>query len=666
MNARASGILLLSGMAVFLLAKLYLVILTTSALAIPRLGDDSLVYLWNGKLVYAERADLIPALRDIAEQFDLQDGAANTDWMRSNVAQRTLPSNMTPSHSLLTRAALLITEDLRWAFATTELVGIGLMAAGMAWLLFEIAGSAAAGIALLLMAFAILPNQGIYSFIPSTFALSCSLILWAYLWRRHRRASAIGTGLAALAILGLHPIAKLYVAITPALYWLRLGQWSAWRGPALWRITLACGLSISLALILPLLFPSLRPPPSNIMGRLNVLDGALNNLDAVMGLAWDPVVKYNLPWIFMLAGAILFAPRLFLTWPFGALTAGLVALLGVSLLFWLPGYPGELFSRIWVLFVLLTSAIGARFMLDQWARPGLRQRLFKWLFVALMVLSALAWVFKYVPSVMNWRTEVIDEPLVAAELKSFPDEATLLYAETNIALQASLLLGADRLGAIAYPMLAGTPSLDALIKQRNPAAIVLPSEPKLNSLAQARYKWFKKRRQGLYFPVVREFQLSRHDGLPFRNLRLRMESEPGVRLEIPWQAMDAEGRLLSLGRIGVGSKVAMPALPPTAETLRFDLPDAPVWLTGLETGEATELVHWPWHTGWRLDYLLRQKDKSPLSIELGVAALLESYGAEELMRHVDPIASVLSDRGGLIFLRTRYANSAKSGHAETP
>ena len=654
MNARASRILFLSGMAVFLLAKLYLVTLTTAAVAIPRLGDDALVYLWKGKLAFTEQAVPIPALLDIAEQFHLQEGAANTDWMRSNVAQRTLPSNMMPTHSLLTRAAFSITEDLRWAFATTELVGIGLMAAGMAWLLFEIAGSAAAGIALFAMAFAILPNQGIYSFIPSTFALSCSLILWAYLWRRCEHASAIGVGLAALAILGLHPIAKLYVAITPALYWLRLGQWSAWRGPALWRITLACGLSISLALILPLLFPSLRPPPSNIMGGLNVLDGALSNLDAVMGLAWDPVVKYNLPWAFMLAGAILFAPRLFLTWPFGALTAGLVALLGVSLLFWLPGYPGELFSRIWVLFVLLTSAIGARFMLDQWARPGLRQKVFKWLFVALMVLSALVWVFKYVPTVMNWRTEVVDEPLVAAELKSFPEGATLLYAETNVALQASLLLGADRLGAIAYPMLAGTPSLDALIQQRKPAAIVLPPEPKLNSLAQARYKWFLKRRQGLFSGVVSHFTISRNQGMPLADMHLLVEgnAEP-----MHWEATDATGNTIARGKTASSSESAWMALDisDAAEAVHFTLADANGWILGISAGAPKHKVYWPWETGWALTYGIRGKspDKN-VRLEFSPQSLLARVDAQELRLYVDPQHPVQSDAGGLVFLRTHY------------
>lgn len=619
----------------------------TSALAIPRLGDDALVYLWK-----ASDASYTPetsALSDLKAQTSL----GHNNWEIERVALRTF-GHITPTYDFILRFGLDLAGDLRIAFASVEMLGVILMTIGMGWFLFEIAGPAIAGIAMLPMAFAILPNQGIYSFIPSTFALSCSLILWAYLWRRREHASAVGIGLAVLAILGLHPIAKVYVAITPALYWLRLGQWSAWRGPALWRITLACGLSISLALILPLLFPSLRPPPSNIMGGLNFLEGALNNLDAVMGLAWDPVVKYNLPWAFMLAGAILFAPCLFLTWPFGTLTAGLVALLGVSLLFWLPGYPGELFSRIWVLFVLLTSAIGARFMLDQWARQGPRQKVFKWLFVALMVLSALVWVFKYVPSAMNWRTEIIDEPLVAAELKSFPEGATLLYAETNVALQASLLLGADRLGAIAYPMLAGTPSLDALIQQRKPAAIVLPPEPKLNSLAQARYKWFLKRRHGLFSGVVSHFTISRNQGMPLADMHLLVE---GNAESMHWEATDATGNTIARGKTAWSSESAWMALDisDAAEAVHFTLPDANGWIFGISAGAPKHKVYWPWETGWALTYGIRGKspDKN-VRLEFSAQSLLARVDAEVLELYVDPQHPVQSDAGGLVFLRTNY------------
>lgn len=654
MIRRAGKTLFWVGVLVFLLAKLYLVLPVAASLATPRTGDDALVYLWKGRLAAIDTPEQLRALRDIEIQRNLpENGDPELAWMRSNVAQRTL-GHMTPAYNLLAATALKLATDLRWAYVITELVGMTLMTAGFAWLLFEVVGLAAAGIALLAMAFAILPNQGIYSFIPSTFALACSLILWAYLWRTGERASSLLAGLSALLILGLHPIAKIYMVLTPALYWLRLGRWSAWCSRALWRIALVCGLAIVMSLILPWFVPALRPPPSEIMGGVDIIGGASRNLDAVLGLAWDPIIRYNLPWALMLFGAVVFAPHFFSEKPIGALFFGMVALLAVSLFFWLPGYPGELFSRLWVLFVLLTSAVGAKFMLEQWTSTGLRQRIFSWSFAALLMFSALVWVFKYVPTTMNWRTEVIVEPLVAAELISFPEGTTLLYAETNVALQASLLLGADRLGAIAYPMLAGTPSLDMLIRQRHPVSIVVPPEPKLNSLAQARYKWFLKRRQGLFSGVVSHFTISRNQGMPLGDLHLLVEgnAEP-----LHWEATDATGKTIARGKTAWSSESAWMALDisDAAEAVHFTLPDANGWILGISAGAPKHKVYWPWESGWAMTYGIRGKspDKN-VRLEFSAQSLLARVNAEELRLYVDPQHPVQSDAGGLVFLRTNF------------
>jgi hypothetical protein len=641
------------GMVVFLLAKLYLILPVTTALVTPRQGDDSLVYLWKGQLLFSNNQG--QALRDIEKQRQLLGEGIDHEvaWMRSNVIQRT-QGHVTPTHSTLSAVALKLIPNLRWAYAVTELAGLVLMAAGFGWLLLEIVGPAAAGLAMVSLAFAALPNQGIHSFIPSTIAISCVLILWAYLWRRGERASPIVTGFVAFLILGIHPIAKAYVLLTPIIYWIRLNSWSAWRSRNLLYIASTCGLAILLFMLLPLLVPSLRPPPSEIMGGMSFGDGISKNLDAVLGLVWDPIIRFNLPWMLMLSGVILSSPRSLYVYPFGILIVGLSLLLGSSLLFWLPGYPGELFSRFWVLFVLLTSGIGASFVLEHWNKTGHGWRLLKWLFVMSLVLSSLFWVLKYVPSKMNERTEVINESLVASEISSFPADDVLLYAETNVALQAALLLGADRLGAIAYPVLAGTPDLDALIQKRSPAAIILPPEPRLNSLAQARYKWFLKRRQGLFSGVISHFTISRNQGMPFGDLRLLVEGDAEP---MHWEATDATGQTIARGKTPWPSGPTWIALDisETAEAVHFTLPNASGWVLGISEGIPKHKVYWPWETGWAMTYGIRGKspDKN-VRLEFSVRALLDAIDADELKPYVDPQHPVQSDASGLIFLRTRY------------
>ncbi|MDO9224753.1 MAG: hypothetical protein Q8M09_03940 [Pseudomonadota bacterium] len=646
--------LLFLGLLVFLLARLYLIVPTTAALAVPRLGDDSLVYLWKGQLALAGNADSLPALRDVAMQRHLHDGAdQELRWMRSNVAQRTL-GTVTPSYNLIAASALALAPDLRWAFALTELVGLALMAVGMAWFLLELAGPAVAGVALLPMAFAILPNQGIYSFIPGTLALSCSLILWAYLWRSGERARGWIVVVAALWILGLHPIAKIYVILTPALYWLRLKQWSAWKSPPMLRITLACGLTLGMVMLLPQIVPALRPPPSEIMGGLDLIGGATNNLRAVMGLAWDPIIRQNLLWALLVLGALLIAPRSTLAWPLGWLILGAAGLLGASLAFWLPGYPAELFSRIWVLFALFTSAAGARFVLAWVPRQDVSGRLLRGAFGFLLGVSALFWGIKYVPSVMNWRNEVIVEDVIRQQLAAIPSGSTLLYAETTVALQASLLLGGERLGALAYPMLAGTASLARLLEERHPPLVVLPSDTRLNSLAEGRSKRFTHRRQGLYAGTVSSFSVARNGGQSLQALSLLAE---GQGEPIRWEAFDSAGNAIAQGQLPWPTSTRWQSIdvPPMAERVRFVLPNEAGWMLGLGAGTPQTGVLWPWTTGWVLSYGFRNKgaDKN-VHIEFSVRSLLQRFQAEPLLRYTNTADPVHSDAGGLVFLKTIY------------
>lgn len=647
-------LLFVFGILLFVLAKLYLIVPTTAALAVPRLGDDALVYLWKGHLVLAENAEQLPALRDVAMQRYLQDGAdQELRWMRSNVAQRTL-GTVTPSYNLIAASALAVAPDLRWAFAITEFVGLALMAIGMGWLLFELAGPAVAGVALLPMAFAILPNQGIYSFIPGTLALSCSLILWAYLWHSGERARVWIVAVAALWILGLHPIAKIYVILTPALYWLRLKQWPAWKSPPLLRIALACGLTLGMVMLLPQIVPALRPPPSEIMGGLDLIAGVTNNFRAVLGLAWDPIIRQNLLWASLVLGALLMTPRSALAWPLGWLILGTLGLLGVSLVFWLPGYPAELFSRIWVLFVLLTAAAGARFILAWAPRQELSGRLVRGVFGFLLGVSVLFWGIKYVPSVMNWRNEVLVEDTIRKELAAIPSGTTLLYAETTIALQASLLLGGDRLGALAYPMLAGTESLARLLDERRPPLIVMPSDTRLNSLAEGRSKRFTHRRQGLYAGTVSSFSIARNGGQSLQALSLLVE---GQGEPIRWEAFDSAGNPIAQGQLPwpTGKRRQSLDMPPGAERVRFALPNEAGWILGVGSGTPKTGVLWPWTTGWTLSYGFRNKgaDKN-VHIEFSVRSLLQRFQAEPLLRYINTADPVHSDAGGLVFLKTIY------------
>lgn len=660
MSAWPARRIFIAGLLIFLAAKLYLVIFPSLALAIPRLGDDSLVYLWKAKLAFLPDAEHLPALQDILAQRFLSDGPGpELEWMRSNVAQRTL-GHLTPSYNLLVAGALAVTPDLRMAFALTEVIGVFAMAAGMGWLLFELVGFAAAGLALMLMAFAILPNQGVYAFIPSTLALSCGLILWAYLWRQAGESRAWVIALWCLFLVGLHPIAKIYVLLAPVILWLRIGHWRAWRMRAVMLCVLACLFPVVLSLLLPVVFPALRPPPSGIMGGLDLLGGVVHNLEAVRDFAWDPVVRKNLLWAVLLLGALLSWRQGTFAKPLAVLISCTVALLLASLVFWLPAYPAELFSRLLVLLFLLTAAAGARFVLilgGKWRLVAVIGTLFG------VFLSAVFWVVDYVPNTMNWRNEILEEKVVEAQLAAFPAGSTLMYLDTTVALQASLLLGGEKLGALAYPMLAGGDNLPRLFAERHPAAIVTTGPTGLNSLAARHVRSFDRRRQGIYMPVVESLTIGRNQGEPLAALRLLIESDSaGGFLES--QAFDAVGR-----PIGGGERSAIPEgtawlslpVPEGADSLTFKLPaDSKSWILGLGSGLPLPHVLWPWREGWSLDYTLRGKrNGSRLHLDFMPRVFLNGAQGGALVPYVDKADPVISDDGGLVFFRTWLSEGAQ-------
>lgn len=647
--------LFIAGLLVFFVVKLYLVLPPTAALAVPRLGDDAMAYLWHGKRAMLMDPDNLPALKDIRSQRFLSDQPPEElAWMRSDVVHRTL-GTLTPSCDYLMAGSLVISPDLRWAFAVTEVIGVLAMAAGMGWFLYEVCGAAPAGLAMMLMAFAVLPGQGIYAFIPGTLALSCGLMLWAYLWRHGENSNILLVMVVALLILGIHPIAKIYVAAAPAILWLRLGRLADWRSLALWRVGIACFAVLGASILLPMLLTAFAPPPSAIMGKIDLHRGVSYNLSAVLPLLVDPLLRKNLLWAALLAGALIWAPRESFSRPLALLLVGTAAILAVSLTYFQPLNAGQLFIRVGVLFVLFSAAIGALFVLRLLDSGGVRRRLTLTTTIIGLLLSAALWVADVVPHTMNWRNEVVEDKPIRAQLAAFPPGTTLLYADTYIAMQAALLLDGYRLGALAYPMLAGTPSLDRLVSERKPAAIVTTGFTSLNSLAAQRAKSFVHRRQGLYFPSVDRFVLSRGAGLSLGGLQILTDSsEAGASLR--WQPLDATGHPLGPAQVTplpVGkSWIALP-VPVVAGAVQFFLPDSRAWVLGISAGAPAPHVLWPWKAGWSLNYGFRGKDDSKsVSINFTPRALLEQVHAEDLVPYVDSADPVLSDDGGLVFLRS--------------
>ncbi|MFQ5646952.1 MAG: hypothetical protein ACE5GM_08490 [bacterium] len=158
-----------------------------------------------------------------------------------------------PLHSLLLVG--LHQTGLSWESAYKTLSGIGVTGLGLAiafWL-YTVWGSGAAGITLFLLTFHIFPDQGLHYIVPGNLTLGIAMVTWGLIIKQRDAAARIMIG-AIIIMIAMHPIGRLYSLATVALYFLLSGR------PRDKRTRVLCGAGVMLAII-PFMLPSLVSRP---------------------------------------------------------------------------------------------------------------------------------------------------------------------------------------------------------------------------------------------------------------------------------------------------------------------------------------------------------------------------------------------------------------------
>jgi hypothetical protein len=650
------------GCVLFVLAKLYLVLPTTYAVGVPRLGDDALVYLWKGHLAGLGGIQSHRGLTDIVEQRVRQDDPSpDLNLKRAQVSQRTVGDSQYV-YSRVTQLFGSFIGDPKWVFFATELVGIFLMAVGISWFLAELVGKSAAGLALIFLAFAILPNQGMYAFIPSTLALSAALCLWAYLWRNPFSPKLWGIALATFIILGIHPIGLLYVLLTPLMLVVRLNySFSDYTTSVrVAKVFLMCISGLALSAVYRNLDPTILTAPNAIEGSIAHGSEIFKNLGSSAGWIFDPIIRKNLLLFACLAVSAVILKTFIVPPCIRNLGVGTLLVLAGSLYFYLPGYPAELFSRVFVFAFIILSGVVARLALVCWEGPMKRS----WLAVAAFsmgtLLSAIHWVLDYVPHVMNWRKESISAITLKERLEELDSSRPIVYAETDYSLTYSMLQGGWRYPTIAFNMLKDARDLERVVRSQQPQAILVKNFDDLNTLSKAGSKTFLPRAHSLHSSAISGFTLIRDGGSPMSSLSLLVRSPDG-----------AGG--LYIKAYGAGGAQIAPGLRYAFQDhyygwIDFNFP-GDTWRISVEflkdgisvegvRGRPRQLItlqdariRWPWSEGWGLSYSYGDKKQKTVVVRFTSLDLLETVGASELAKYVSNDQPVLADDSGIVFMR---------------
>lgn len=426
------------------------------------------------------------------------------------------------------------------------------------------------------------------------------------------------------------------------------------------RLVSILGLAMIGLFIAQQIFTNLHMPSLVSTGSVNMVQGFFYNMPAVLKFFNSSFVSYNILWVLLILNGLLLSSYIKFPFQLIVLMTGSIGVLTISLFFNLPGYPAELFSRLWVLTFLIGSAYGAYYLISSEKISVNLSYFYAVIYMGIFLLSGAWWLIKYVPDSMNGRNEIITESSIIESFANIPEATSILYAEADISLQTALLLGADRYGALIYPMLKGTKDLQRLIDEKRPEIILALPNPNLNSLSQARAKKFMNRLQGLSFEYVKEFKIESENGSPLDKVSLIFKNVNSSNDSLNWSAVGKDRLILAYGSTKISNGQILLTLPAKTKVLNVSLPETSAWLTGISDSKNKIDRNWPWDSGWRLTYNLRYKNKKEIIVQFSALDILKQNNAADLIDYVNIDDPVISDKGGLIFIRTIFNKNEKN------
>lgn len=183
--------------------------------ALPPEPDDTLTYILKTKQMEMCPKQECRALRDLSPQ--LRNYTADQD---ANVQRDLAFSRIYPRYHPLLSAMIIGLSTfgltLMQAYKIIWTVTPLFMGIGFAYLLASMWGRAAAGLAMLMMAFKVFPDSGIHNIVPSNLALCIALYVWARITATQGGGlitALVGSGL----MIAMHPVGRLYALIAAAI-----------------------------------------------------------------------------------------------------------------------------------------------------------------------------------------------------------------------------------------------------------------------------------------------------------------------------------------------------------------------------------------------------------------------------------------------------------------
>ena len=354
---------LLVGLLVYLAAQLAIVVVPIVDRPVPPGTTDSYMYLSKAAQLRVCLRQTCPALADLKAQTRLDPKTPSKLARHRSVTYH----RAIYQYNLLYTASLagLNATGIGWELAliVVSVAGAVIIALGVAWLLAAAFGAGPAGLALVLLAFAVYPGfHGTHWIVPTNIALGLGLMSWAAVLARPPGLGLLLIVLL-LAMVWMHTVGAIFGAIALLLYLLLVARGNFLR----WWVLVLGSLAILSPWIAGLVIdsPALSYRGIEVGAGWTFTEGVVKNARA----AWTAVYQ----WLIGQGGSVIVLVAIVALLVVRGRRAGRIRLLAgiatvvtaASLLFVFPSYAAELFYRLWVPFVIVMTGV-AGFAIWHW------------------------------------------------------------------------------------------------------------------------------------------------------------------------------------------------------------------------------------------------------------------------------------------------------------
>jgi len=348
-NRVLSKLLLIAGLLIYLGAQGALVNVPLWHHDMPPELDDSLTYVLKTKLWEEGLLQASPALEDLRRQLYAPADNPEAARQKALAGSRIFPFYH-PLFSIILIGLNKLGLDPIVAFKAVWSLGPLIFGLSFAYFLAAFFGTGVAGLALVLLAFAVFPDTGLHYVVPSNLAMALAVAIWGRL--RSREGQAPWTlALGSLVLMALHPIGAIYSLVSVILALLFC------EGHSRRKIYLSITAVISLVALLFIFGAVTRFP---FIPNLLQIPGGKLSLPAIFQGAVSSGLKVIVE-IIRTTGGLFGSLPIFLA----AVALGLITLadnwrrpilkmiylylfLLVGSLFYRSSHPSDLFFRLWI------------------------------------------------------------------------------------------------------------------------------------------------------------------------------------------------------------------------------------------------------------------------------------------------------------------------------